>query len=356
MLEENSYDIVIVGAGLAGCSAALTAAETGASVLIIEKENAVGRPVKCAEFIPKMMLREIDLEEKGVVNSVDTLVSILPSGTQRSSSSPGYIIDKDTYTRNIALKAIQAGARLKIGTTAVRKEAYGLTVRKAGKDTFIQAKIIIGADGPLSTVGKWIQCENREKLTAIQYTYANPNPGSKGMEVFFHPKYRCGYGWFFPKKNVVNVGVGVDTQSGGNVREAIDFLRENLIRARRIEADSEISFASGLIPTGGILPVIRQGNILLAGDAAGLTDPITGGGNYQAVVSGKYAGETAAHSVLNNDPARLDNYRKKVMYLFGRVTEQAAMKRRFMEDNWERMDLEELIPKTWVGFREYYSD
>lgn len=352
----NTYDIVIIGAGLAGCSAALTAAQHGVTVLLIEKGTIIGQPVKCAEYIPKMMLPEIDLENKAVVNTVKKLHSILPSGAARAMNSPGYIINKDQYTRNIAIKAVNAGAHLIIGGKALKRENNRITILHDRIDITVDAKIIIGADGPFSTVGKWIDSRNKKRLTAVQYTYVNPHPEQENMDVYFHPAYTCGYGWVFPKKHVVNVGVGVDTKSGGNVKEAFRVFKDHLTRVKCITSDQELAYSAGVIPTGGILPVIQKENIILIGDAAGLADPITGGGNFPAIVSGKYAGEIAAQAVLEKNFDLLANYESKIKYMFGRTMDAAVKKREYMEKNWSTMDLNHLIKKTWVGFKEYYRD
>lgn len=353
----HKYDIVVVGAGLAGCAAALTASEKGASVLVVEKSNTIGLPVRCAEFIPKMMLREFHLpDNRFIVNPVDTLRSILPGGKSGQIKSPGYIINKDEYTRQLSLKAAEAGARFMVGTCATKIGNNSVTLRRAGEEVVVETQIIIGADGPMSTVGQWIESRNQKLLAAIQYTYAADNAEKRDVEVFFHPKYKNGYAWIFPKKAVWHIGVGVDVENGGNVREAIQYFIHGLINEGRIREHREIAVTSGIIPTGGILPVIYSRNILLVGDAAGLTDPITGSGNYPAIVSGKYAGEAAADAVLKKDLSLLQGYPEKVTGLFGQVMARAREKRRFMEEKWDEIGLNRLIPRVWVGFGEYYDN
>ncbi len=355
------YDVVIIGAGLAGCAAAVTAAEKGVSVLVVEKEAVIGQPVRCAEYIPKMAVMRWEPRPHVLAGPVQTLRSILPSGENRCMASPGYIINKDVFNRDLALKALAAGAEIMVNTRAVGLDNGGMLLRREQTGLLVKAKVLIGADGPLSAAGKWIGSRNKKFLTGIQYIYMDRCPGEKDMEVFFHHDYRRGYAWLFPKGAgkecaVVHAGVGADTRSGADIREAFAAFREILVRRGRIHRNGELAYTSGLIPVGGILPRLRKDNILLAGDAAGLTDPISGGGNYPALVSGKYAGDAAAEAVLKNDLSLLEDYPARIRDLFGEASARALKKRQILEKEWDHTDLNQLIPRTWVGFKEYYVD
>ena len=114
------FSAAVVGGGLAGCTAAWELARQGVSVVLLEKNREVGRPIKCAEFIPKMMLRELDLDTISLVQPIERMRSVLPSGKVRETASPGYIINKDQYTQSILKAAVSHGAEVMTSTKVTK--------------------------------------------------------------------------------------------------------------------------------------------------------------------------------------------------------------------------------------------
>jgi digeranylgeranylglycerophospholipid reductase len=115
--------------------------------------------------------------------------------------------------------------------------------------------------------------------------------------------------------------------------------------------------------TGGAIPCEKPrktvfGNILLAGDAAGHTHPITGAGILNAMIAGEIAGRTAAQEIKRGYLSMQENYETEWHEAFGNSLIYGALKRQWMEENWNRpgIEFETLIRKTWVGFKEYYED
>ncbi len=103
---------------------------------------------------------------------------------------------------------------------------------------------------------------------------------------------------------------------------------------------------------GGPLRTVKD-NVILVGDAAGHTHPITGGGIPQAVVCGRMAGTAAARAALEDDMSNLDAYEIGWQNLFGQELDRAMERRRYMERGWD--DLDRILPRCWVTFREYYE-
>ena len=106
-----------------------------------------------------------------------------------------------------------------------------------------------------------------------------------------------------------------------------------------------VSITGGLIPAGGPLQTVKE-NILLAGDAAGQTDPLTGGGIVQALICGKIAGRIAAEAVENNDLHLLYTYEVEWRSLFENDLKKSYEKRQFLESHWE--ELGSIIGKGWI--------
>ena len=108
-------DILVVGTGPAGSSAAQKAAESGKKVLLIDRKHVVGEPVRCAEFIPKQLLGVLECSREFIVQSVKNMKSYLPDGSFTETPSPGLIIDRNVFDQILASKAVEAGAEIWTG-------------------------------------------------------------------------------------------------------------------------------------------------------------------------------------------------------------------------------------------------
>ncbi|MCP4245986.1 MAG: FAD-dependent oxidoreductase, partial [bacterium] len=104
-METLRCDILVVGAGPAGSSAARAAAEKGLEVLVVERRDTIGVPVQCAEYIPAPLLGEIDLGRSVVVQSVSGMRTILPDGETTVMRSPGCMIRRDLFDQALARAA-----------------------------------------------------------------------------------------------------------------------------------------------------------------------------------------------------------------------------------------------------------
>src|SRR5512136_1776520 len=116
---KNSYDIVIVGAGPAGSSAAKAAAERGANVLLIDRRQRVGVPVQCAEFVPQWILRHAHFSPTCILQTIDLMITHLPDGTSYEMKSPGYMLDRSLFDKDLVASAILSGAKISIETRAI---------------------------------------------------------------------------------------------------------------------------------------------------------------------------------------------------------------------------------------------
>ena len=352
-MKACDTDILIVGAGPAGSSAALAAAGSGFRVLLVERRAVVGRPVRCAEYIPAALLKEVDLGRGFVVQSVRGMRTILPGGEIEETRAPGFTIRRDLFDQALARRATEAGAELRLSTRALSRDGESVLIRgEEGIATRVKARVIIGADGPHSKVGRWIGSVNRNMIPALQVTLLLTRPMDM-TEVYFDRAFYGGYGWLFPKGREANVGLG--RKAGGGdlrpMREILNGFVSRLKEAGKVRGDP-LGNVSGWIPAESPRRV-NADNILLAGDAAGHTHPITGAGVAQAVIGGKMAGKWAARALESNDPGVLSGYDREWRDLFGESQERASNRRRLLEREWDR--LEEIIKHCWIAFREYYA-
>jgi geranylgeranyl reductase family protein len=344
--------VLVVGAGPAGSSAAAAAAGKGLKVLLIERKAEVGIPVRCAEYIPAPLLGELDLDQNVVVQPVEKMKTFVAGVEVKETQAPGYIIRREQFDQALARQAERAGADLLLSTRVLTLTGERVLLRRRdGSLVEIDADIIIGADGPHSTVGRWIQLTNRHLMPALQVSV----PLVARMdhtEVYFQQQIYGGYGWLFPKGETANVGLGMKERRGDcSIRIALDRFVEQLVQSGKIRR-SILGLTAGWIPAEPLRNAVI-GRVLLAGDAAGQTNAITGAGVAQAVLCGRMAGEYAAKAIQAGDLNLLQEYDTQWWDLFGETLQRAYERRQQLERGWDT--LEDTIRSCWIAFRQYYA-
>ncbi|SPF40113.1 Digeranylgeranylglycerophospholipid reductase [Syntrophobacter sp. SbD1] len=352
-MKTLTCDIVVVGAGPAGTSAAREAASRGACVIIMERRAVPGVPVRCAEYIPAPLLGELGLRAGFVVQPVRGMKTFLNGRPLQEITAPGYTIRRDIFDQSLAEAARKVGAKILLSTIALSREGDEVLAGGMGPSpSRIRAKVIIGADGPQSTVGRWIGSENRNLIPAVQVKVRLDHP-MEFTEVFFDDRIYGGYGWLFPKGGEANVGVGMKSRckESHKIGRVLHDLLASLAGEGKIKG-KPFDIAGGRIPAEAPR-TIRDGNTVLVGDAAGHTHPITGAGILQAVIGGRMAGKWAARAVESGDLSDLANYESEWLDLFGETLERGFSRRRLLERKWDQ--LEEILKYCWVTFREYHE-
>jgi len=347
----DCFDVLVVGGGPAGSSAARAAAEEGASVLMIDKRMSIGEPAQCAGYVPQLLVRDVDALGNAVVQEVDTLTSFMPNGEVLESRAPGYIVDRVKFDRGLAGRASSLGVIILTSTKALSKHHDLVKMRGPRGEFEVRCSVVVGADGPISTVGSWIGQRNRKLMVGLQDT-VRMRGSSRAAEAWFGREYRCGYAWLFPRGELAHVGVAIQSPARGTTREALERFKTGL--GKRI--GEVVDRTAGLVPVGGPIKSADDARrIILVGDAAGQTHPITGGGILQAVICGAAAGHQAAAAARGRDSAFAD-YEARCRNEFGMVLARATSRREKMESEWDRGDLSALLRLCWVGSRNYYLD
>jgi geranylgeranyl reductase family protein len=351
---KKSYDVVVVGAGPAGASAARSAALAGMRVLMVDRKEAVGIPVRCAEYIPAPLLGELDIGHGFVVQRVKGMKTLLPDGTEKTTLTPGLMIRRDLFDQAICDAARNAGAELLLSTSALRSDGLKLLLKNRSDGLLeVESKVVIGADGPHSRVGRWIGSVNGHLLASVQARVPLVRP-LEHTEVYFDKAFYGGYGWLFPKDGEANVGLGI-LKDRNNPILLHDLLEHFLVRLSGYGKilNQPLGWTAGWVPAGPLRTFVRNG-YLLAGDSAGHTHPITGAGISQAVIGGKMAGRWAAKAVRDKNLSLLTGYEEEWKDLFGESHERGFRRRLLLEQDWERLD--HVIDRCWVAFSEYYKD
>ena len=182
----------------------------------------------------------------------------------------------------------------------------GVVFRHSGRNYTCKTKVVIAADGVESQVGRWAGIDTTHQLrdtgVCVQYLISDIDIEPEYCDFYFGLEVApLGYLWVFPKGNdIANVGVGIRGNiSGKGNKLAIDYL--NAFVKRKFPEGNVLGLVGGAVPVGYGLPRIVGDGIMLIGDAAHHSDPISGGGIANAMFSGKYAAETAADAVHNGD-------------------------------------------------------
>jgi digeranylgeranylglycerophospholipid reductase len=345
----DRFDVVVVGGGPAGSSAARAAAEAGASVLMIDKRRRIGDPAQCAGYVPRLLTSSVVVPAHAIVQEIETLTTFLPNGEALESRAPGYIVDRVKFDQGLAAQASSVGVRILTSTRALSKNDDRLRMRGERGELEVRCSVVVGADGPASTVGSWVGRRNRKLMVGLQDT-VRMRGSSHAAEAWFAPEYRCGYAWLFPRGELAHVGVAIQSPAGGATRKALELFKMRL--GKRI--GQVVYRTAGLVPVGGpVRSVDDASRVILVGDAAGQTHPITGGGILQAVVCGDAAGQQAAAAARGCDSAPAE-YETRWRNEFGVMLARATSRREKMELEWDRGDLSALLRVCWVGCEGYY--
>lgn len=310
---KDNYDIVIVGAGPAGSTTARCAAESGASVLLLEKDRDVGLPVRCAEGASEAGLASVldAIDERWIENRVSDVMFHSPSDkmVELNFSQVGFILNRKLFDYDLAHMAVKAGAELQTKAYVFdllreNDRIVGVKFSHLGKEFRVKAKIVVGADGVESRVGRWAGIKTRTKMrdmeTCFQYTVYNINLSGKHLHLFFSSKIAPeGYLWVFPKGGGrANIGLGISGEAAAR-KSPLAYLNDFM--AERFPNASVLNCVAGGVPCDQTLSTIVKDGIMLVGDAAHQVNPITGGGITPALIAGKIAGHVAGQAIAQGN-------------------------------------------------------
>jgi len=352
MTTDCQVDLLVIGCGPAGASAARIAAEAGLHVLLVDRRARIGDPVQCAEFVPLPMAPHVK-RSGTLVQMIATMTSVLPSGTWDVSDFPGLIIDRGAFDRALADEAVAAGATLWTSCSFASWDGTTACLRRSGSVIAVAARSLIGADGPHSDVAAALGLPPQPVVQTRQYTVPLLH-ARHSTDIYLSDRFAGGYGWLFPKGDVANLGVGADRAIDPDLKIPLDELHHTLIEQGMIGAEI-IGRTGGPIPVGGIRRMIHD-DVLLIGDAAGLTHPITGAGISAAVISGEAAGHATARR-LHGDAHAYDEFAEEMNELFGPTIERGLNCRARFRPLWRSPATQDdtVMRQGWIAFDQYFQ-
>ncbi len=305
---DQKFDCIVVGAGPAGSTAARILAESGMSVLLLEKHPQIGLPVACAEAISVSGLdRFVEPDPEWISARIHRVLLVSPSNKKVIIRHPraGFVLDRKIFDRRLAEEASSSGAEVKVNCPAVgllshqRNGFCGVRALENGQEKEYGARVIIGADGVESWVARWAGVDSSVKLGQIescaQSLLGDVDVEEDRMEFYLGESVAPGgYAWVFPKgERTANVGLAVTPdRTRKKARVLLDqFLQKRFSGFRLIES------TMGGVPAFDRKKSLVKKNVLLIGDAGRLVDSLSGAGISNALLSGKIAGEVTSQFI-----------------------------------------------------------
>jgi geranylgeranyl reductase len=339
MADEQTWDVVVIGGGPSGATAANDLARRGRSVLLLDRG---GRIKPCGGAVPPVLLREFGVPESLLVAKVRSACMVAPSGKRVDMPIDGGgfvgMVDRDAFDEWLRRRAAGSGAERRTGAfERITRDDDG-TARvhfqpKAGGDPVsVRARCVIGADGAASAVARDYVPGNGERVYVYAYHEIVRAPRESGVlfdtaraDVYYQGQLSPDfYGWVFPHGETASVGTGT-AERGFSIRNATTELR----KAAGLGDAKTIRREGAPIP---LKPLKRWDNgrdIVLAGDAAGVVAPASGEGIYYAMAGGRLAADAAEQFLVTGQASALATARKRFMRAHGRVFWILGMMQRF---------------------------
>ncbi|MFA4876110.1 MAG: NAD(P)/FAD-dependent oxidoreductase [Methanoregula sp.] len=317
---KNKYDVLVIGGGPAGALAAKTAVEKGLSACIVEKRPAIGAPVRCAEGIGQDALHEfIDPDPRWISAEMTGATIVAPDGfvmkleSEFAGSKVGYVLDRKFFDRELVWKAAEAGADVAVKSRAAAPimengVVKGAKIEYCGKVSSVHADVVIAADGVESKFSKWCGVDTtvpvREIMSSVQYVMADIDIDEHSTVFYLGNEVAPeGYLWIFPKgKRTANVGIGISGKKSGDGHRAKDYL-DRFVK-KTFPHGKTIEYIPGGVSVCRPLECTVADGLIIAGDAARVVDPLTGGGIYNAMFTGRLAAQVAADCIGKGDVSK----------------------------------------------------
>lgn len=299
-------DVLVIGAGPAGSTVSKIIAEHGFDVLLIEKDDQPGKTNICAGGMPESTFNETGLNSEVIETKIIGAKHYYPWGLSNRALNQ-VTVSRLVFDKHLAERAVNEGVKLMCNTLIKDVSINNDGVIAFFDDSTIKSKLIVFADGPNTLgyrkfgLGFNSESDNTFLSIACEVEWNN----NKLNEYEFYYGYDFlpwGYGWIFPKKNSINVGVGCFYgMLSSNLIDSLEYLfQKHPMIDEKLKERKILWQGSALIPSAPAKRIYGE-RVLVVGDAAGMVDPILGGGIPHAISGGKIAGDMCVRSLEAND-------------------------------------------------------
>ena len=322
-MSTSQYDLVIIGSGPAGATTARFAAEQGLKVLLVDKRQELGAPIQCSGAVSRHALEEVGVapeeefihepiygfgiyNEKGEKKTIDYRQLKAEEYGQEEGKKPlGYVVDRRRFDRYLMTQAERAGVEVWLKTEGLSYQpnndgSCDVYLRRFNQAITARARVLVGADGLQSQVGKWANLRTHIKITelasCLQFIVDHVETDGLLEIITGHEWAPGGYAWVFPKGHgYAEIGLGViPTMTDKNAQWHLDQFIKHSFFKERFRNSRILEIQGGGVPLASPLRTQYADNLILVGDAARHVNPITGGGIHTALSGGAIAGNFLA--------------------------------------------------------------
>lgn len=305
-MQKMKSDIVVLGAGPAGSTTASTIAKKGYDVILVEKDEYPGKTNVCAGGMPKSVIEDTGLNSNVIEKEITGEKHYFPWGI-KTGKLEHVTVYRNVFDRSLADKSVDDGAKLLTNTLIKDVSVKSDGVYLSSGEVSIKSNLIVFADGPNTFAYKKFGIgfkPDRDKTIVSAECEVEWKDNSLDQFEFYYGYdiSPWGYGWIFPRRNTVNVGVGcLYSEININVIETLNYLlKKHPLTHEKLKGRKMVSFSSATIPIAPAKRIFGE-RMVVVGDAAGMVDPMTGGGIDHAINGGKVAGDICVAALINED-------------------------------------------------------
>ena len=370
-MEELNFDVVVVGGGPAGSSAAHMAAKSGCTVALIEKEKEIAQTVRTSGVTWISDIKKFGIPEE-CYNPIKKFSFCSPKNSVKISGeiAKAAVLDVRKTYRFLANRAKTSGSELFTSTnvTEVLKDnsgkCSGVIAKSDGKQIQFNSKVVIDASGFVSVIAKELGYVTQWKKfgAGAEFEVKTEKLEHDNWWLMVGQEYSpAGYAWIFPtSKDTARIGVGIgkpDSDVDPTVR-LNELLEKKLGPIKDLGNIEKIEFHYGLIPNDGVSRKTVYDNLILVGDSAGQANPLVLEGIRYAIRFGEVAGQVAADAIKNGDTteASLNPYEKEwKRAIESKINSAGKVQNRWVgltDDEWDKelSIIEELTADEFLDF------
>jgi len=336
MERERERDVIIVGAGPSGATAATILAQKGYDVLLLDRSD-FPRDKTCGDAVPvgaiEMMIslgmgdKIRKAEERGEFYPLDKIRIYSPKGKMLQANlkegdggERSYVAPRMYFDAVIQQQAVESGAEFKKalvkGPLVENGRVVGVQAQLNGEVKEIRSKVVVGADGVTSSIARALRPKDKQhvdshRAVALRAYIHGIEENPHEVEFYLYDEILPGYAWIFPTgENMANIGLGmrldVFRKHDYNLKNMLQQFMELPQIKRRLKNGVELEDLKTWQLSFGSQKALQYAfdGALLVGDAAGFINPLTGGGIHNGMISAKLAGQTIDESLTNGNTSR----------------------------------------------------
>lgn len=314
----KTFDVIIIGSGLAGLQCAKLLSQQGAKILLVDRKSDLKKGIHTTGIFVRKTFEDFEFPPETLGKAVRhvTLYSPKLKSMDLASEHDEFRVGKmgvlyESFLQDCLANGVQFSDSTKYVRLQLTRSFTIVKLERNGEEFEVRTKVLVGADGANSKVAKDLQLdENTEFIVGVEEIYQGvPLADEPRLHCFLDAETAPGYlAWVTNDGEDVHIGVGGD-YAGENAREALEIFKQKVIgKIVKLENAKLVEKRGGKIPVGGVLRKIANERGLLVGDAAGAVSPLTAGGLDPAMRLSKYAAEVIWERLKTDNAQVLLNY------------------------------------------------